>query len=238
MAFKTELFDNDSVIEFYQNASGSNYKIYCGTAPKKDYSRDTYIGEDKNEGADQLNTFLKNLQKNKQNDNRYFLQVIDDDGNSVGVVFQLFEQATAPAASVAGLPADYYFKQMCEMNAAILSKLSAQEVEDEEEEEKPKGIAGVLMSEQYQPYIMAALGAIIQKFTSNNNNNMQPNNVFNAPQALAGTPEQAIADQYTKIEQAVNILINYDKNLGDHLQKLADMAQNNNAQFNMLIKML
>jgi hypothetical protein len=56
----------------------------------------------------------------------------------------------------------------------------------------------------------------------------------NKPMGIAGIPEE----QDEKIIGAIAILKQHDANLGDDLMKLADMAQNNNGQFNFLISML
>jgi len=112
----------------------------------------------------------------------------------------------------------------------IESRINAMEESpefEEEEEEAPKGFAGVidtlLNNEQIQIAMINAVTNMIGKFMP------QPK-----PMALAGIPEE----QDDKIMGAIAILKQHDANLGDDLLKLADMAQNNNGQFNFLLSML
>jgi len=134
-------------------------------------------------------------------------------------------------------PATMYY-QNNNNNNAILEKLNGiesrisaietdEDPEEEEEEEKPKGINGIidtlLQNEQIQMAMINAATSFIGKFMPQNK-----------PMGIAGIPEE----QDEKIIGAIAILKQHNANLGDDLMKLADMAQNNNGQFNFLISML
>ena len=101
---------------------------------------------------------------------------------------------------------------MIEGQNLIISKLSADEFE---EEEKPKGLAGILENEQFQQMAIGALGLIINKFAS-------PSPIASNITALAGIPD----DQKQKALKAIEILSNKDANYGDHLYYLANIDDN------------
>ena len=99
-------------------------------------------------------------------------------------------------------------EKMIEGQNLIISKLSAEEFE---EEEKPKGLAGILENEQFQQMAIGALGLIINKFAA-------PGSTPTVT-ALAGIPDE----QHGKALEAIRILSTKDANYGDHLYYLANI---------------
>jgi len=114
----------------------------------------------------------------------------------------------------------------------IESRMAALETEEddeiEQEEEKPKGVAGILDNLLQNEQIQMALAGIVTNFIGK----MMPQNTNNI--ALAGIP----VEQDEKILAALEILKQHDELLGDDLIKLSEMAVNNNAQFKFLLSML
>lgn len=80
------------------------------------------------------------------------------------------------------------------------------------------------------PQIQAVLAGVLTNIVGNTFN--QPK-----PQAMAGVPQINVTEEQ-KIAQALEVLIKHNNQLGDDLLLLADMAENNTFQFNMLLKML
>lgn len=120
-----------------------------------------------------------------------------------------------------------------------IDMLKKQQEEDEVEEEKPEGIAGVVQGifnhPTMQPIIMQAIAGLISKIIP------MPAGM---PAQVAGIGDgRALesvleAGQPEKVQQAINVLCSQDGKLGDHLMKLADLSIRNPGQFNMLIGML
>lgn len=95
------------------------------------------------------------------------------------------------------------------------------------EESAQSNILGAVLN---NPQIQAVLAGVLTNMVSNTFN--QPK-----PQAMAGIP-QINQTEEQKIAQALEVLIKHNNQLGDDLLLLADMAENNTFQFNMLLKML
>jgi hypothetical protein len=135
-------------------------------------------------------------------------------------------------------------KKILELEAMVKTlteKLNAEESEDEDE--KPEGLMGMLGAVLKMPAVEQALaGAISQGVQGLMAKVMPINNPV--PQALgriAGVPEPAAdspADQEEKMQNALDTLYPLDPLLGDHLLKLAGIAEKNPGQYKMLIEML
>jgi hypothetical protein len=135
----------------------------------------------------------------------------------------------------------YISQQQQQPNDLILQKLNAietrlnsieEEDEEEIEEEKPQGINGVINNLFANEQIQMAMVGIISNFAQKLLTPKQP--VQNTVTALAGIN----SNDDEKINIAIDTLKKYDESLGDDLLRLADIAENNNSQFNFLISML
>lgn len=126
-------------------------------------------------------------------------------------------------------------------NNAILEKLngiesriaaieSDDEDSDEQSEEKPKGILGMVENLLQNEQIQMAMAGIVTNFIGKI---LTPKD-STKQMALAGIPEE----QDEKILLAINILKQHNEFLGDDLLKLSEMAVSNNGQFNFLLSML
>ena len=136
---------------------------------------------------------------------------------------------------VAGV--DYYTNaQIMEKLNAVESRLNgvlaAEENEEEEEDQKQNEspvtqmLSGILNNPQMQGMLVNIVAGFLSKLMPT----PQPQ-----PQALAGIEDDA---QDAKAKQALSIIKSYDPLYGDDLIKLAELAQNNNSQFNFLLTML
>jgi hypothetical protein len=138
--------------------------------------------------------------------------------------------------------AEYYQQKqnyVSPANAEILAELKAlrmkvEEIEEEEEEEAPS-LIGALTSNPalMNTMVNAAVSAISALFVTKNNQNQPMQQNINT--AIAGIEEPLEQD---KIDKAIEILSQSDKNLGNHLLILAKMSIDNPSQFHWLLNML
>jgi len=246
--YKPELFSIDSVIDFYDQADGIHFKVYGGTTPKPEYCRYVYDGNEKETGKQILEQALYGLKTNIDNTNPYLIQVFrkkktkeTEYPTPTQIVFQLNkpERYMPMMNGMAGMsmPMDNELKsmmgKMIEGQNLLISKISADEVEDDYVPEKPAGIMGLLQDDDFKQLAIAAVGAIFQKFTTpapapmGNTNEQQ---YYNQPQALAGIDIQA-----SKASEAVTLLSKKDAKYGDHLLYLANLSD---TQYKMLLSFI
>ena len=138
--------------------------------------------------------------------------------------------------------AEYYQQKqnyVSPANAEILAELKAlrmkvEEIEEEEEEEAPS-LIGALTSNPalMNTMVNAAVSAISALFVTKNNQNQSMQQNINP--AIAGVEEPS---ELEKINKAIEILSQSDKNLGNHLLILAKMSIDNPSQFHWLLNML
>jgi len=138
--------------------------------------------------------------------------------------------------------AEYYQQKqnyVSPANAEILAELKAlrmkvEEIEEEEEEESPS-LIGALTSNPalMNTMVNAAVSAISALFVTKTNQNQPMQQNINP--AIAGVEEPTEQD---KINKAIEILSQSDKNLGNHLLILAKMSIDNPSQFDWLLNML
>ena len=217
--FKPELHRLEDVLDYYEQSPATNYKIFAGTSPKAEYCRFYFDEDEKEIGLQKLADALRAIQQNKDNTNPYILQLIEkmkvvkgkENENLTQIVFQL-NKSERYLPMMAGMqtmqqPNENFnrlMEKMIEGQNLIISKLSAEEFDNDMEDQKPKGFGSILENEQFQQMAIGALGLIINKFAG------QPNVT-----ALAGIPEDNT--QKDKALAAIEILSNKDANFGDHL---------------------
>jgi len=220
--FKPELHRLEDVLSYYENSPATHYNVFAGTSPKVEYRRFYFEDDEKEIGKEELEKALIAIQQNVENTNPYILQLIEkkkvgkkDIDNISQIVFQLnkSERYLPMIAGMQNNQSDPNFsrllEKMIEGQNLIISKLSAEEFE---EEEKPKGLAGILENEQFMNMAIGALGLIVNKFVA-------PGPTGGAVTALAGIPDE----QKQKALQAIEILSTKDVNYGDHLYYLANI---------------
>jgi len=106
--------------------------------------------------------------------------------------------------------------------AALQMKLDEEDEEEEEPEEG--GLAGFFKNPAMQNILIQQLSGLFMPTTKVTN--------------MAGVLDGAEADQDVKINEAIEVLKQFDANLGDDLLLLAEMSLNDKQQFNFLLKML
>ena len=229
--FKPELHRLEDVVEYYENSPATHYKIFAGTSPKAEYCRFYFDEDEKQIGLQKLVDALRAIQQNIDNTNPYILQLIEkkkaargkENDNLTQIVFQL-NKSERYLPIMAGMQQGgndnqmRLLEKMIEGQNLIISKLSADEFEEDMEEHKPKGFGSILENEQFQQLAIGALGLIINKFAG-----QQPQVT-----ALAGIP----SEQKEKALKAIEILSSKDENFGDHLMYLANI---DNSTYKMLL---
>lgn len=221
-----ETYGKEGVLVWFNNQPGTDWRLHRQYNTKsKDNIINGSLDLSKEEESERLAETLDSLD-NGYNNGTYTLVV--DNGKYPAQMYFKITAAGEVTKHISGInqtqtdPALLALlnKQQEQLNE-LTSRLNADD--DEMEHEKEKGLMGLINHDVYGPLIATAISGIVSK--------LMP---AAAPTALAGIPDE----QQQKVNQAIEILKNYDNNLGDHLLKLADIAQNNNAQFNMLLKML
>ena len=241
MAANTELYGAKKVLEFYSDIKGAPYKIVRSVNPNADgYICEIYEGKNKDDGYQQLSKWLKNIDKN---DNKYCI-VITNGTKTANAIFELNEQVTKHVAGINQTFTDPALLQLLNQQTEKLNELTSKinALENEEDEAAPTGIAGILTNEHFAPLLATIGGKLFDILEGIHAKYTKPKTIagmnYNQPTGIAGiagVPEQT---EIEKIEAAITVLMQYDSNLGDHLTKLAAMAQTETAKFNMLIKML
>jgi hypothetical protein len=241
MAANTELYGAKKVLEFYSNQKGAPYKIVRSVNPGADaYVCEVYEGKNKEDGSQQLERWLNTINKN---DTKYCI-VVTNGTKTTNAIFELNEQVTKHVAGINQTFTDPALLQLLNQQTEKLNELTSKinALESEEEETAPTGIAGILTNEHYAPLMAHIAGKVVDiidglaaKYTKPKSLSGMNYNQSTGIAGIAGVPEQT---EIEKIEAAITVLMQYDSNLGDHLTKLAAMAQTETAKFNMLIKML
>lgn len=222
-AFRPEIFTIDEVINFYDAAEGSEYKIFAGVNPTPQYLRYNFVGE-KEIGRQELVNALTQLRNNIENYNPYLIQVISEGSTGRGkkkespiltsISFQLNRpQSMMPMQAMAGMGsprAEMLLEKLVEQNAMLQSRIAAIEAMDEleEEEEAPKSpIHEFFSSPEMKEVLMAGVISLISGITSG----------LGGPKAIAG-----IGDE-TEAVEILRSLMNKGVTI-DHLRKLDQMS--------------
>lgn len=234
-AFRPEIFTIDEVINFYDAAEGSEYKIFAGVNPTPQYLRYNFIGE-KEIGRQELVNALTQLRNNIENYNPYLIQVISEGSTGRGkkkespiltsISFQLNRpQSMMPMQAMAGMGsprAEMLLEKLVEQNSMLQSRIAAIEAMDdleEEEEEAPKSpIDQMLSNPQLQEALIAGVMSMVSGMLTKTG----------TPTAIAGIGDEAEA------VQILNSLMNKGVTI-DHLRKLDQMGS---AKLSSLLFML
>ena len=234
-AFRPEIFTIDEVINFYDAAEGSEYKIFAGVNPTPQYLRYNFVGE-KEIGRQELVNALTQLRNNIENYNPYLIQVISEGNTARGkkkespiltsISFQLNRpQSMMPMQAMAGMGSprtEMLLEKLVEQNAMLQSRIAAIEaMEDleEEEEEAPKSpIDQMLSSPQVQEALIAGVMSLMSGLMTKGG----------APTAIAGIDDEAEAVEILRSLMNKGVSI-------DHLRKLNEMSS---AKLSSLLFML
>jgi hypothetical protein len=223
-AFRPEIFTIDEVVNFYDAAEGSEYKIFAGVNPTPQYLRYNFVGE-KEIGRQELVNALTQLRNNIENYNPYLIQVISEGNTGRGkkkespvltsISFQLNRpQSMLPMQAMAGIGSprtEMLLEKLVEQNAMLQSRIAAIEAMDEleeEEEEAPKSpIDQMLSSPQVQEALIAGVMSLMSGLITKGG----------APTAIAGIDDEAEATEILRSLMNKGVTI-------DHLRKLNEMS--------------
>ena len=236
-AFRPEIFTIDEVINFYDAAEGSEYRIFAGVNPTPQYLRYNFVGE-KEIGRQELLNALTQLRNNIENYNPYLIQVISEGSTGRGrskkenspvltsISFQLNRpQQLMPMQSMSGIGSprtEMLLEKLVEQNSMLASRIAAieamDELEGEEEEEAPKSpIDQMLSSPQVQEALIAGVMSLMSGLMTKG-----------APTAIAGIDDEPEAVEILKSLMSKGVTI-------DHLRKLNEMSS---AKLSSLLFML
>jgi hypothetical protein len=232
--WKPELHTADAVLSYYDQFDNAGYSVYAGHKQDAQSCRYTYTGEDKNIGREQLQDALSSILSNPDNTNTYCIVILGQKGKKIeainSITFQLNKHQTLQPYQPQQMGGYQSSAMLGELNslksqiAALQMKLD-EEDEEEEEETEEGGLAGFFKNPQIQNMLLQTLSGLLMPTTTKVTN-------------MAGVMDGAATDQDAKIDEAIETLKQFDANLGDDLILLAQLALNDPAQFNFLIKML
>jgi hypothetical protein len=222
-AFRPEIFTIDEVINFYDAAEGSEYKIFAGVNPTPQYLRYNFVGE-KEIGRQELVNALTQLRNNIENYNPYLIQVISEGVTGRGkkkeipvltsISFQLNRpQSMMPMQAMAGMGSprtEMLLEKLVEQNAMLASRIAAIEAMDEmeEEDEAPKSpIDQMLSNPQLQETLIAGVMALVSGMITKGG----------TPTAIAGIGDEGEEIEILRSLMSKGVTIN-------HLRKLNEMS--------------
>lgn len=224
-AFRPEIFTIDEVINFYDAAEGSEYKIFAGVNPTAQYLRYNFVGE-KEIGRQELVNALTQLRNNVENYNPYLIQVISEGSTGKGrakkespvltsISFQLNRpQSLMPMQAMGSMGSprtEMLLEKLVEQNSLMQSRLAALEAIgelEEEEEEVPENPINAMLSnpELQQAIVTGIMGLVGGMFAKGG-----------APTAIAGIDDETEAVEILKLLMNKGVTI-------DHLRKLNEMG--------------
>jgi len=231
--WKPELHTADAVLSYYDQFDNAGYSVYAGHKQDAQSCRYTYTGEDKNIGREQLQDALSSILSNPDNTNTYCIVILGQKGKKIeainSITFQLNKhQSLQPyqPQQMAGYQNSALIGELNSLKSQIAALQMKLDEEDEEDEEEPEegGLAGFFKNPAMQNILIQQLSGLFMPTTKVTN--------------MAGVLDGAEADQDAKINEAIEVLKQFDTNLGDDLLLLAEMALNDKQQFNFLLKML
>jgi hypothetical protein len=229
--WKPELHSPDSVLSYYDEYDNPCYRVFAGHKPDPNFVRFLYDGTEKGIGREKLVEALNSILSNPDNTNVYLIEILASKGKKMeclnSITFQLNKKEQfLPYNPMMGAMQNPNITNELNLLRSEISALKMQldEVdEDEEEEPEENFLSGFMKNPQIQNMILQQLAGLLT-----------PMKVTN----VAGVIEKSDVDQETKIDEAIEILLQYDNQLGDDLLLLSELAKNDPSQFNFLIKML
>jgi hypothetical protein len=229
MASGIQFYGIESVVAAYELNKVPNWGLFCGKQFQFKYDE----GSDMAEGAEKLKAILTRLAEVKSS-NTYTLTVYEELGSGEKIKnntpfdgsfnFRLNEEDQYLASN------GNYSKKLDERLKQIEDKLSP----DTEEEEKSAGISGFLGSllekPEVQNYIFQKAFAFMDKIFPGD---------YSAPVPAAAIGKiETDADIVGRVQNSLRVLMEVDPDFVNTIEKVAAMAKNSPAKYNMLVKML
>lgn len=217
------------IIEYYRE-----YELPCWEIQHDKVPIFRYDGDDTVEGEEKLQHKL-NMLKKEGSAGIYTLTLYGDGADKLACGFRLNEYSDNYIPGVAGgVPA--YNEIMSELNA-LKAEMKKMREDDEDEDEDGMAGLGQIGTLLENPVVQTLLAGVLTKVFPQQS--QQPGHDVN-PGGLHAINGVIInpQEQEQKISQALFILKKYDTQLGDHLLKLARLAETNPAKFKSLLMML
>ena len=255
MAINKAMYNGvQNIMDAYdRNASTPYYSVWAGRDMVFSYNED-----DAEKGRIHL---LENLIACEQNEHTDILKIkfhpkkektfITDKSPSISTLFVRVCEVNQNRGQVVAMPQSYQQNQQSNQIAELLQKQTEMLtglhnrlalLEEEEEEEEPIGatddMLGKINGILNHPIVNMALGLLMPSLPEL----MKQTAVTPVVTSLAGVetaePKEIEDQELEEIQNALIRLNGHVENLGDTLTKLADYADKNTSQFNMLLKML
>lgn len=232
--WKPELHSPDAVLSYYDEYDNPCYRVFAGHKPDPNFVRFIYDGTEKGIGREKLVEALNSILSNPDNTNVYLIEILASKGKKMeclnSITFQLNkkEQFLPYNPMMGAMQQPNIINELNAFRSEMQSQISALKMqldEEDEEDEEPEEnfLSGFMKNPQIQQMLLEGLAGFLT-----------PMKVTN----VAGVIEKADVDQDTKIDEAIEILLQYDNQLGDDLMLLSELAKNDPSQFNFLLKML
>jgi hypothetical protein len=222
-----------NAVKAYENKKVPAWGLFQGTQ-----FLEKYEGEDLDEGASLLNDYLNALDQRSNDMNTYTLCIYETPGKITSASkydasfnFRLTDNIDEHQVNkIAGI---------YEQRISGLEKTIA-ELQEPEEPEPPTAkdqlyavIGRILEHPQVQQVIVTKVLNLVDGLGDTITGVFKPNKV-----AAIGATKTDAASENAKLQEAVNILVEIDPQLGTNLLKLAGIAKADPSKYNLLISML
>jgi hypothetical protein len=211
------------------------------------FSSEDVEAEDVDDGATQLQEFLEMMKKGGS-EAKYTLQTYklksgqEIDSNTAyfrSFNFTLFGAGeNTPYADRQHSLVREVNERIDRLEKLLIAEREQEEIEEEDDEEEDRGVIGVLNGLIEIPEVRNAIGMAAIGLVSKIIPMQQKQN-----QKIAGSdgsqPGSVLDQEQLELaQQAINILASKDTKLGDHLMKIAQIAQNDPARYKLFAQML
>ncbi len=236
----------DAVIAAFDNIREMNWALFNGKTMLEKYD-----GQDETVSHDLFVQYVKGL-SNSATTSIYRLQTYEDLPEKSKIKpstepdrsfnFTLFDAQTGYSPNGPYVQNQAMDKLMAKMEA-IESKLAIMESDDDKDEDQMSGIGSILGKLMEMPAVQQKIGELAENFmdkilpTKRPQPYVQPTLEPTAA-TMNGVPSAEESSQAEKINQALSILWEVDKQLGDNLLKVAAIAKSSPTKYRNLISML
>jgi hypothetical protein len=240
-----------AALQAYTNMDIPAWSLWCGSQLNFSYN-----GTSMADGAGQLQQYLEMIDQDSKatfslklhNELKKGEKITGKTPYHASFSFKLQDQAyPSDRALMYGRAQQDEITQLKNQMAILTERLA--ERDQEEEPADQGGIGGVLNGILAMPEIQQAIAAriigLVDKFLPPATDPQPPPHLPEPdaypmrPAKISGVPREVMAaDQVEQINRALQILARYDDHLGDHLEKLADIAQRSPTKFKMLLNLL
>ena len=224
-----------NVVKAYKNKAVPAWGLFQQTQ-----FLEKYEGDDVDEGATLLQDYLEALDQRSNDNNTYTLCVYEIvKGSKINSATKFdasfnFRLADTIEDHLSSKMSGVYEDRIRGLEEKI-NQLTEPEPEEMTPQEKMWAMVGKIME---HPQIQQAIATRVLGFVDSLGNILS--GVKPGQRAAIGTvtSNSTVMDENAKLQQAVNILVTVDAQLGTHLLKLAEVAQADPAKYEQLIGML